>query len=69
MIVLVTRKNDEDPINNEGDRVLTNIPSIIRYMGIFVGCSRAANSAVLGRIWPKFETRPRYYGCPRYLQV
>ena len=28
---------------------------IIRSIGVFLGCSRAANSVVGGPIWPKFE--------------
>ena len=28
---------------------------IIRYIGVFLRCSRAANSIVSGPIWPKFE--------------
>ena len=51
MVVLVTCKNDEDPIENEGARVLTNL-SNYKSMGIFRP-SRAAYSAVLGRMWPK----------------
>ena len=39
-------------------------------MGNFTRCSRAANSAVLGRIWPKFElVRDIMVHGPRYLQV
>ena len=41
MHVLNTCKNEEDPIKNEG--------------GDFSRRSRAANSAVLGPIWPNFE--------------
>ena len=50
MVVLATCKNEEDPIKNEGARVLTtlNILKIFR-------CSRAANSAVSGGLWPNFK--------------
>ena len=54
MVVLVTCKNEEDPIKNEGTRVLTRF-SPLQVYGIFFRRSRAANSAVLGRIWMKFE--------------
>ena len=48
MVVLVTCKNEEDPIKNEGARVLTS--SYIDFRR-----SRAANSAVSGVIPPKFK--------------
>ena len=54
MVVILTCKNEEDPIKTEGARVLTRF-SHYKSMGIFFRHSRAANSAVLGRIWPKFE--------------
>ena len=49
MVILVTSKNEEDPIKIEGARVATiqNIDFFKHYW--------AANSAVRGRIWPKFE--------------
>ena len=50
MVVLVTCKNDEGPIKNEGAGVLTSF--LLLY---FFRCSRAANSAVSGRIQPHFE--------------
>ena len=46
--------NEEDPIKNEGARVLTRFSPLLVY-GNFFSCSRAANSAVLGGIWLKFE--------------
>ena len=49
MVVLVTCKNEEDPIKNEGARVLTSL------LFDFFKCSRAANSEVSGGIMPKFE--------------
>ena len=54
IVVLVTCKNEEDPIKNEGATMLTRFPPLQVY-GNFLRCSRAANSAVLCRIWPKFE--------------
>ena len=47
MVILVTSKNEEDPIKIEGARVA----KIYR----FFKHERAANSAVRSRIWPKFE--------------
>ena len=47
--VLVTCKYEEDPIKNEGARVLT------RLYDVFFRRSRAANSEVSGRILSKFE--------------
>ena len=49
MVVLVTCKNEEDPIKNEGARVLQNI--IHRFLRL----SWADNSRVSGEIWPKFK--------------
>ena len=54
IVVLVTCKNEEDPIKNEGARVLTRF-SPLQVYGNFFRRSRAANSAVLGRIWSNFE--------------
>ena len=49
MDVLVTCKYEEDPIKNEGARVLTTLYSN------FYRRARADNSGVGGGIWPKFE--------------
>ena len=49
MIVLHTCKNEEDPIKNEDNRVLT------RLYVVFFRHSRAAYSKVSGGILPKFE--------------
>ena len=54
MHVLVTCKNEEDPIKNEGARVFTRSLPLLVY-GDFSRRSRAANCAVLGPIWPNFE--------------
>ena len=50
---LITCKYEKDPIKNGGENVMT---SFFRYksMGFFIR-SRAANSAVLGPIWPNFK--------------
>ena len=54
MYVLVTCKNEEDPIKNEGARVFTRfLPLNVNWN--FSIQSRAGNSAVLGQIWLKFE--------------
>ena len=49
MVVLVTCKNEEDAIKNEGARVFTTL-----YI-FFSSRERADNSGVGGGIWPKFE--------------
>ena len=54
MHVLVTRKNEDDLIKNERARVFTRFLPLYVY-GDFSRRSRAANSAVLGRIMPNFE--------------
>ena len=48
MVVLVTCKNEEDPIKNEGARVVTSLSLI--YQGL-----RAANSVVSDGIMTKFK--------------
>ena len=50
LVVLITCKNKEDPIINEGARVITRV-----YVVFFFRGSRAANFAVSGKILPKFE--------------
>ena len=54
MHVLTTCKNEDDQINNEGARVFTRL-LLLKVYGDFSRRSRAANSAVLGLIWPNFE--------------
>ena len=49
MDVLVNCKYEEDPIENEGARVVTTLYSI------FFRRARADNSGVGVGIWPKFE--------------
>ena len=49
MVVLLTSKNEEDLIKNEGARVLT------RLYVVFFRRSRVANSIVSGGIMPKFK--------------
>ena len=52
MVVLVTCKNEEDPIKNEGARVVTQQCYI---MNQFLRCSRAANSLIGDGILTKFK--------------
>ena len=54
IVVLFTFKNEKDPIKNKGSRVLTRF-SPLQVYGNFFKRSRAANSAVCGRIEPNFE--------------
>ena len=50
IVVLLTCKNEEDPIKNEAARVLTRL-----YIVFFFRRSRAANAEVSGDILPKFK--------------
>ena len=54
MHVLVTCKNEDDQIKNEGARVFTRFLPLLVY-GDFSRCPRAANYAVLGPIWSNYE--------------
>ena len=54
MHVLVTCKNKEDQIENEGARLFTRFSPLLVY-GDFSRRSRAAKSAVHGPIWSNFE--------------
>ena len=54
MHVLVTCKNEEDQIKNEGARLFTRFLPLYVY-GDFTRRSRAANSAVHNSIWSNFE--------------
>ena len=59
MHVLVTCKNEEDPVKNELERVATSFLPLYVY-GNFSIRPRAANSAALGPICPKFELCPDF---------
>ena len=50
MVVLVTCKNEEDPIKNEGARVFTTL-----YIDFSDTQGQNHNSGVGGGIWPKSE--------------
>ena len=63
MVVLVTYKNVEDQIKNEGAKVATTIYNDFHRP---FRCSWAANSIVPGGILPKFKLS--FYTCPGYLQ-
>ena len=52
--VLITCKYEKDPIKNSGENVMTSFFPIISLWDFF-HTLRAANSAVLGPIWPNFE--------------
>ena len=52
--VLITYKYEKDPIKNSGENVMTSFCPLEVYRIFFIR-SRAANSAVLGPIWPNFE--------------
>ena len=58
---LIVCKNEEDPIKNEGARVVTN------YSLIFLR-SRAANSEVSDGILPKFKLIQAFNSCPCCMQ-
>ena len=64
----VTCKNEEDPIKIKEQECLQDFPHF-KSMGIFFRCSRAANSAVLGRIWLKFKVVRDIIDVLLYLQV
>ena len=64
MHVLVTCKNEDDSIKNEGARVVT-----ILFLSLcFFRRSRAANNVVHDQILTEFRTHPYTYGFPNYLQ-
>ena len=49
MHVIVTCKNEEDPMKNEGARVATT------FRPLLVNWNFSRRSIVQGRTWPKFE--------------
>ena len=53
IVVLVTCMNEDDPKKNKGARVATTFSHY--KSGDFSRHSRAANSAICSRTWPKFE--------------
>ena len=54
MHVLIACKYEKDQMKNSGENVMTSFSPLLVY-GIFFRRSRAANSAVHGRISPNFE--------------
>ena len=52
--ILITCKYEKGPIKNSGENVMTSFSPLLVYVIFFIR-SRAANSAVLGPIWPNFE--------------
>ena len=67
IVVLVTCKNEKDPIKNEDSRVLTKFPPLSAY-GIFFQTPKACYLHSPWSNHAEFRTRPIYYGCPSYLQ-
>ena len=59
MDVLISCKNEEDPIKNEGARVLT------RLYDFFSDAQLTPKSAA--EFCPN-SSSPKFYSCPRYLQ-
>ena len=51
--VIITCKYEKNPIKNSGENVMTSFSPLVH--GDFSRPSRAANSPVLGPIWPNFE--------------
>ena len=66
MVFLLTCKNEEDPIKNRGARVFTTL--YINFSDA-QGLITLELVAVSGQNLNSFRTRPRCYGCSRYLQV
>ena len=64
MVVLLTSKNEEDPIKNEGARVLTRL-----YI-TFSNTQRqlTPQSVVESTSFLQVKTHTSFYSCPRYLQ-
>ena len=54
ILVLVTRKNEEDPFEKEGTKAGATFLTLYGY-GDFSRLSKTANSTVPGRILPNFE--------------
>ena len=67
MHVLVTCKNEVDPIKNEGARVFTRFFHYTS-MGIFPDAQGQLTPSPWSDL-AKFRIRLRCYGCPHYLQV
>ena len=62
MVVLHTSKNEEDPIKNEGAKVLTRLYVVFSdAQGQLTPKSAVESSA-------KIRTHPSFYSCPHYLQ-
>ena len=65
--ILITCKNEENPIKNEGSSA-NKFPPIIRLLDFF---RHSDNGSQLRNPWPnsaEFKTHLRFYGCPPYLQ-
>ena len=64
MVGLVTCKNEEDPIKNEGARV---VKTMLHYPSNF---NMLKGSILLNRQWDldEIQTHLSFYSCPSYLQ-
>ena len=58
MVVLITCKNEEDPIKTEGARVLIKL---------YIDLSDV-KGRLLRSMWSENQTQPSLYACPRFLQ-
>ena len=59
MVVLLTCKNKEDPIKNEGARVFTTL---------YIDFSDAQGQITLESNLAETKTHPSFHACPCYLQ-
>ena len=59
MVVLVTCKNEEDPIKNEGARVFTTL---------YINFSDAQGQITLELVVVSGRNHPSFHACPCYLQ-
>ena len=63
MYVLVTYKDEENQMKNEGARVVKHYTTVIYFRR-----SRAVNSVAGGWVWWKNQNYSNFYGSPCYLQ-
>ena len=68
MPVLVTSNFDDDPIKNERASMESAF-SHYKSMGIFIDAQGQLTPASQWSDLAEIRIRPRFYACPRYLQV
>ena len=68
MPILVTSNFDDDSIKNERASMETPF-SHYKSMGIFLDAQGQLTPFSLWSDLAEIQTRPRFYACPRYLQV